>query len=270
MNDLFSWNRKPLKEQHLDTSDICNLCRNLTPSSAKAVLQLTISVSALRRQGIDKCRYCSLLRSVFDHFNKNALNTKHIVLETTAGRPLVMCFDGYKDQYNLWYMLYRRLSIIGAKFLAQFPDKVIGTSIPSWLSLGGAEYDSVDLGSSQCFEFVKSCLKECIENSSTTHKACSQPNQTPLPKRVLDIQTNGIKLCEFEREHGKYCALSYRWGPPEYVLKTTQANLRQMMQYVDWGALPRLLQDAIRVARELGIRYIWIDALCIIQDNEEG
>jgi hypothetical protein len=51
-------------------------------------------------------------------------------------------------------------------------------------------------------------------------------------------------------------------------LKTTSQNLTQHMQSIPWINLALTHQDAIRVAYALGIRYIWIDALCIIQGDE--
>jgi Heterokaryon incompatibility protein (HET) len=142
-------------------------------------------------------------------------------------------------------------------------------SIPSWPSLGSAEDGTSDLGSKASFNFLKSCLKACVEDTTNTHKACIQPQRTPFPKRVLSVRPQDIKVCVKDGELGKYCALSYRWGSPDQVYKTTRANLSRMMQNIDWDLLPRLVQDAINVTRELDIEYLWIDALCIIQEDEE-
>lgn len=83
------------------------------------------------------------------------------------------------------------------------------------------------------------------------------------------MRPQDIRICITDGELGRYCALSYRWGPPDQVYKTTRANLSRMIQNIDWDVLPRLVQDAITVTRELDIEYLWIDALCIIQGDEE-
>jgi Heterokaryon incompatibility protein (HET) len=144
-----------------------------------------------------------------------------------------------------------------------------GVSIPSWSSLGSAEDGTSHLGSTASFNFLKSCLKECVENTTNTHEACIQALETPLPKRVLSVRPQDVKICVKDGEFGRYCALSYRWGTPDQVYKTTRANFSRMMENIDWDLLPRLIQDAITVTRELDIDYLWIDALCIIQEDEE-
>lgn len=63
-----------------------------------------------------------------------------------------------------------------------------------------------------------------------------------------------------------YAALSYCWGTRSN-LKTTKNNVQSFRKSIEWEDLPPTLQDAIRVCRELAIRYIWIDALAIIQDD---
>lgn len=67
---------------------------------------------------------------------------------------------------------------------------------------------------------------------------------------------------------GRYVALSYCWGPTLPVLTTT-ANLQAHQDGIDFAALPKTLQDAITMARYLGFQYIWIDCLCIIQDQKK-
>lgn len=62
-------------------------------------------------------------------------------------------------------------------------------------------------------------------------------------------------------------ALSYCWGGKQEVV-TTMATLKVNMQGVPMRSLPLSIQDAITVSRKLEIRYLWVDALCIIQDSQ--
>ena len=50
---------------------------------------------------------------------------------------------------------------------------------------------------------------------------------------------------------------------------TTKSNLTSHLSNIDLDELPPAIQDAIRLTRLLGLRYIWIDALCIIQDDRD-
>jgi hypothetical protein len=127
-----------------------------------------------------------------------------------------------------------------------------------------------DLGSSKAFEFVQSCLNECLEDHGTSHKAC-RDDIAFLPSRLLHITQSGENLRLHEttaQESLRYCCLSYCWGadPP---IKTTVASRRRMTEGFSNEILPRTLQDAIEVAVNLGIEYIWIDCLTIIQDDPE-
>ena len=46
--------------------------------------------------------------------------------------------------------------------------------------------------------------------------------------------------------------------------------MNQMMQDVEYERLPRLIQDAVTVTRRLDVKYLWIDAFCIVQGDSEG
>jgi hypothetical protein len=68
-----------------------------------------------------------------------------------------------------------------------------------------------------------------------------------------------------------YAFLSYRWGQDgDHVLKTTTANLESHLKSIPVDKLPLALQDAITVCRGLEIPYLWIDPLCIIQDDPQA
>lgn len=67
-----------------------------------------------------------------------------------------------------------------------------------------------------------------------------------------------------------YCALSYCWGPSEdavYQTKTTRKNIERNLESMDFDDLSPVLKDAVTTARSLSIPYLWVDALCILQDD---
>jgi Heterokaryon incompatibility protein (HET) len=67
-------------------------------------------------------------------------------------------------------------------------------------------------------------------------------------------------------EDGEYAALSYCWGGDQ-PMKTEQSNLESHRCGINVDSLPQTLQDAVKTTRALGLKYLWIDALCIIQDD---
>lgn len=68
-------------------------------------------------------------------------------------------------------------------------------------------------------------------------------------------------------EKGLYATLSYCWGGVAQ-LTTTVSNLQDHLQSIDPTRLPKTITDAIDVCRAIGLRYLWVDALCITQDND--
>ena len=69
----------------------------------------------------------------------------------------------------------------------------------------------------------------------------------------------------------RYVALSYVWGGPGDAYWTTQANLKQrgVRGGLNASMMPGTISDTIQLVRQLGERYVWIDALCIVQDDPE-
>lgn len=68
----------------------------------------------------------------------------------------------------------------------------------------------------------------------------------------------------------RYIALSYRW-PENFPAeaKSTRSNLLEQMHGLNTSRLPLNFNDTFRVAAEMGINYVWIDSLCIIQDDAD-
>ncbi|KAI9896885.1 hypothetical protein N3K66_007907 [Trichothecium roseum] len=75
-----------------------------------------------------------------------------------------------------------------------------------------------------------------------------------------------------EPQGGHRMALSYCWGSEkqaEQQLKTTSSSLRRHLNRIIISKLPKTVADAVQLCKALGIRYLWVDALCIIQDDKD-
>jgi hypothetical protein len=83
-----------------------------------------------------------------------------------------------------------------------------------------------------------------------------------------DAGEGGIKLYITQGEIAPYICLSYCWGEIPNEAKTVQSNLEGFQSRIPWAILPRTFQEAVIVTRRLGVRYLWIDSLCIIQGDE--
>ena len=91
-------------------------------------------------------------------------------------------------------------------------------------------------------------------------------HETALPTRVLDVSdSQNIRLCETAGRPGVYIALSHCWGLPNKTFLTTHKTIADMKAGFAIEQASATFRDAISITRFLGIRYLWIDSLCIIQ-----
>jgi hypothetical protein len=124
-----------------------------------------------------------------------------------------------------------------------------------------------DLSDPWAYQQAKSWLEDCLN----THTNCFHRDQPLLPSRVLDVGPPGtchtLRVYESQpKERGKYVTLSYCWGALPWKV-TTSETIEEYRRGLNYHRLPRTVQDAIRTTRALGVRYLWIDALCILQDD---
>ncbi|KIM94607.1 hypothetical protein OIDMADRAFT_72987, partial [Oidiodendron maius Zn] len=101
------------------------------------------------------------------------------------------------------------------------------------------------------------------------HSHCSISSPTLLPTRVIDVgdRNNPPFLFEPGELVAPYIALSHCWGKNP-IVRTTTGTLAQRKQGIEMSLLPSDFRDAIVIARRLDVRYLWIDSLCIIQDDQ--
>ncbi|KAH8719431.1 hypothetical protein GQ44DRAFT_808784 [Phaeosphaeriaceae sp. PMI808] len=129
-------------------------------------------------------------------------------------------------------------------------------------------WPDADTGSRAAFVMAGYWLHTCL----TSHQKCRLSDAIPhLPTRVIDVGDGVDKLVRLiasEDTHGLYCTLSYRWYD-SLAFKTTTENISQLYQGIPEDALHHTIREAIITTRTLGLRYLWVDALCIIQDDTD-
>ncbi|KAH6853137.1 heterokaryon incompatibility protein-domain-containing protein [Chaetomium sp. MPI-CAGE-AT-0009] len=122
--------------------------------------------------------------------------------------------------------------------------------------------ESKDL-TSEAASRIRRWLDECQDE----HSSCPNRRDYPLPRRVIDLESSLRLHQSSPDEKGPYATLSYCWGGIAQ-LTTTKANLRDFVQSIDPTGLSKTITDAVEVCRAVGLRYLWVDALCIVQDDE--
>jgi hypothetical protein len=114
----------------------------------------------------------------------------------------------------------------------------------------------------------KDIITGWLETCHAEHSFCPKWS-SPLPSRVLDvgpINSDQIRLYVSKGDSAPYTALTYCWCNGQTVITLTK-NYEIHQKGIPVFTLPRTLVDAVTITRALGIRYLWVDALCIIQDD---
>ena len=138
----------------------------------------------------------------------------------------------------------------------------------SWDSIPSLGRTSQRTDSSVALATIKSWISACIINHSPPQALCESPECPLLPTRMIDVGLcDGIiKLVEPRGIKSKYVCLSHTWGLTQ-IVTTTKLTFEERKSGIAWEDLSKTFQDAISLTRNLGIAYIWIDSLCIIQDD---
>jgi len=147
-----------------------------------------------------------------------------------------------------WLWLISRLDDISSYFIPQRPT-------------------NRDIGGHAALAAARLNLETCMKN----HVSCRTPDKPILPHRLLDLgdstkpfRTSVHLHSSLEAQRGEYAALSYCWGGPQSI-QTTRSTIDAFSKGLDLRICSQTIQDAVVVTRGLGIQYLWIDALCIIQ-----
>ncbi|KAF7908151.1 uncharacterized protein EAF01_003906 [Botrytis porri] len=136
-----------------------------------------------------------------------------------------------------------------------------------WIPLPSGEMSSErDLG------MFSDCLNSCLQN----HEKCRATQMTGAlclgfgPSRLIDIVDMKIVKLGIH-EVPKYFILSYVWGHPPFLL-LEKKNENEFSTPGSLGAqrIPQTILDAIEITRRFEVRYLWVDALCIVQDDFES
>lgn len=125
-------------------------------------------------------------------------------------------------------------------------------------------------GDERMWVFLRECLRTCVKQ----HDACeSAQDRNWSPKRLLRLVQPERQECYLQlvdtsvhKPTSRYVTVSHCWGTKR-PLCTTSENVDSHRQRIGIGELPKTFQQCVVVAKELDIHYIWIDSLCILQDE---
>lgn len=218
------------------------------------LLEFSRSTALIEVEG-SRCVGCEIL----------ALVLRKCLLEISATKSdIVHVKIGDRDGRFRAYNLKRTLHTVGAIVIhANVHDNALPFQIPSRSLI---QYGTL---SATSFQWAQKQLSICFE----THSSCYDAQETSLPTRLVNVNaeklSGDVVLVESSSlpHDSRYVALSYCWGGYEPHCRTMRSTLKERKERIPWSILPKTFRDAVTFTRKLGVSYLWVDSICIIQDD---
>lgn len=232
---------------------------------------LIISVDKIKNASKARCSFCDVLLQAFEKFwredtrgfNEAFGNVELFVSDEDHSTVIAQfqCFWQPGPFNPEWKLFFLRFPFLALSF--SIPPSIPWHSVPSTVS------------NDSPYEPAKRIL-QWLERCMFRHKAQScREGQYPtdMPSRLIDVRNPGGNqeplLVETRHLREPYIALSHCWGKNPVITTTKQSyNCHTDPTHaIPWSSLTQTFKDAITLTRDLGINYIWIDSLCIVQDD---
>jgi hypothetical protein len=244
------------------------LLLNIPPAKSKILGRL----GQLRARASD-CRLCQLIvQQVLVQYQEQPEDSGNQAFTDEDLCKIQLHYDGQGGGYMTRGLMERDESLAYGRYDCKIR---VGQSVeinlyllpvdPELTWLGGRPYET---------QINFSLTKDWAESCMNTHERCGIQSWHSHIKdisllRFIDVED----MCLVDAPKGsQFIALSYVWGRVS-IFKATLQNKVQLYskmglsQFID--EIPTTIQDAIQVTRELGMRFLWTDAICIIQDDWE-
>lgn len=242
-------------EDCFSTEKYRELCR-AESGGASAVVYWT-DESYVNEHASKDCEWCSLIQQLnlgsrYIIPSEYQGDTSRIEVELGPGLP----YENYTPKGN------NRLSVCVNGAPCYFTVMATENNIVSDIVTARPVY--TDTKSDLTFKAINGWLAKY-----GTHPECGHISDSPLPTRLIDVASGDqeVRLVSTNNAEGRYAALSYCWGGTQSG-KTLRASFAVRQQHINIDELSETVRQAIQTTRRMGLRYIWIDAICIIQDDE--
>ncbi|RSL58395.1 hypothetical protein CEP54_007793 [Fusarium duplospermum] len=227
-----------------------------------------------------RCRVCTLLRdataSLYPVLDVSWDDIAEITYENhSVGKRW---YDKEAEDFFAWFVwgvngplqIHLRSHYMGSEkaWISSFELYHLPETTRPWNVIGTGNHVCTEANSPESWDMVQGWIQQCLDN----HDECRRGSEDrPFPTRILDVGSQGMDprlYVPSSDEGGKYIALSHCWGDV-IPLKTTKSTFDEFCRGIDLTKFPQTFKDAIVVCQELQIRYLWIDSLCIIQDDDD-
>jgi hypothetical protein len=282
---------------------VCTACTKIAPDSR--LLLLHPDVESLRTSA-QSCPLCLMILGALEKYNliSEAENYRaHIegVYELVNDTSITVSMNGH-DTSSDEKAHALILSCGPIKRETGLDETKTYNASTAWLAVEAEESSTAtevivtrplaeDPRSEKTLKLIKKWIKACVDGHENCQigytreeiqfageaddegarlKAKYTEGKSELPTRVIDVEAfeDGVRLVETKSVGGRGCyiALSHVWGKSQH-LTTETATYKDRLTSILLSTLPKTFKDAVVITRRLGVRYLWIDSLCVIQDS---
>ncbi|KAH7378694.1 heterokaryon incompatibility protein-domain-containing protein [Pyrenochaeta sp. MPI-SDFR-AT-0127] len=152
---------------------------------------------------------------------------------------------------------------IGPSWLLPFVpyvEKNLDSSRHDYSQTKDSEFNPVDL----VRKWLDTCEKVHKGRCGMSPHSGASPWSGPL--LLIDVRNHCIVATPTD---ARYIALSYTWGQDDASASATSQNIAELQKLngLDMIDLPRTIKDSMHFIHQIGERYLWVDRLCIVQDE---
>ncbi|KFY27548.1 hypothetical protein V493_03429 [Pseudogymnoascus sp. VKM F-4281 (FW-2241)] len=257
-------------EQQLD--ELCIVCREIDLRQYLFLDSCPGTVRLGEFQDILKRKHCALCRIIIqalyvnseDHWQEGIYPVESCYLgrHDKLSRPSILEVWFTSDSMTLPKGMYGHSTTIGTVILVSNGTK-------------GLEDTPINPGRTVGTSVDMAVLRGWLSNCESRHGGKCEGTRAAVPSGIIDSQLliDVNKGCLVQAgANDRYIALSYVWGKVN-MLQTMTTNLVRLQQN---GALadlsdqiPTAIKNAMQLVSNFGEKYLWVDALCIVQDGQE-
>lgn len=272
------WRLPESKETPFDLCDIC--CRLdfawLTSNSLASLDPMFSQIELGSFDEISRKKHCAFCRLVV-HTIENALSidnpagpvqsctlfneTLHNGQESNV--YIIKIWPIYAEPYWNEDHLETRRGLV--RFLSTGIQQIGNNSSENLEDHFGLRVDPADLNLGMVKSWLRTCQIEHHEGARDPYPVMSPPSIL----RLIDVHRECLVQATSTTD---YIALSYVWGSTELfrTLKSNTAKLTAPQGLASsLGRLPKTIKDSMELVRRLGLDYLWVDSLCIVQDDND-
>jgi hypothetical protein len=235
---------------------LCATCREVL----RRPVAVTYGEKALRISAARKCGLCTfffdgILATTFRLSQK----APDLIIERDGSRLRVTDFNEVVHHFELHAAqgLFSRAQCMSPADMERSKDQTNHPITPFRLI-------QPHVNSEPCWSLIRNWLDNCVND----HGTCRQNSLSGRPTRLFDVESLRLVTHLDSSSSTHYAALSHCWGSTT-PLMLTHHTYQDFMRSIYLQAIPQSFQDAIYTAKKLDVRYLWVDSLCIIQDDRE-